>query len=213
MKPTWGTTLARRIGTGGEIHFTPTRVGMTLHVPCARGDHIVDVNVRPGLSPEGVAKAMLLKGWTFGSKLACPDHGRKERTTTPRDTQKKEPATMATAPANPAPQPSEAAKKAKRLVYQALEDYYDDAIKAYRKGHSDEKVATETGAAIEFVRQIRESDFGPLGQPSELVELMRDMNVLRVESMAAIAEYQRRAADISNRLVRICKDNGWPHPI
>lgn len=99
-------------------------------------------------------------------------------------------------PANP--QPTEAAKKAKRLVYQALEDYYDDVRKQYRTGNSDESVAKETGAAVEFVRSIREADFGPLGPPSEL-------EALKIE----VIQMGREVSEIHEKIERLYKRNGW----
>ncbi len=78
MKAGWAADTARKIGLGGEVDFTTTRVGMTLHIPCCEG-HVVDFTVRPGLAPQGVVKSMLAKGWTVGSKLKCPEHGRKKK--------------------------------------------------------------------------------------------------------------------------------------
>lgn len=98
----------------------------------------------------------------------------------------------------PKVEPTDAAKKAKRLVYQALEDYYDDAHKQYRRGHSDETVAKETGAAMEFVRSIREADFGPIGPPSEL-------DALKLEVIAL----GREVGEIIEKIERLYKRNGW----
>lgn len=95
-------------------------------------------------------------------------------------------------------QPTEAAKKAKRLVYQALEDYYDDVHKQYRAGHSDETVAKETGAAVEFVRSIRDADFGPAGPPSEL-------EALKLE----VIQMGREVSEIHEKIERLYKRNGW----
>lgn len=206
MRPTWAADTARRIGLSGQIDFTTTRCGMTLHVPCSHGDgHLVDFVVRPGLAPNGVAKAMLAKGWTVGSKIKCPEHSRKEK---PADGVKRAPKPMraffdsltdeqareikasggkktwagltleerrakmnainpyikkgkdpmATSPNPPAMSPD--AKKAHRLVMGALEDFYDEAKKRYRPGHTDQSIADEVGVAPAAVAKVREEFFG-----------------------------------------------------
>lgn len=207
MKATWPGAMARRIGQSGEIAFTPSRVGLTLHVPCVKGNHTVDVTVEPGLHPDFVAKRMLQKGWTFGSKLACPDCGKREKRT------RKEPPVMSTETTAAAPTQSAAAKKAHRLVMQALEDAYDEVAKAYRKGWSDERIAKETDAIVKYVAEIRESYFGPIGIPSEVRALIDDLATLRRDAVRANTDVIRRIDELSNRLAGLCKANGWPHPV
>lgn len=119
---------------------------------------------------------------------------------------------MATAP-DTKPQPSDAAKRAKRMVYQALEDYYDDTKKAYRPGYSDESIAKETGAALDFVRRIREEDFGPLGVPPELQTLIDHAASLREEIGTAFASYQSRLDSFNSRITTLCRAQGWPTPL
>lgn len=214
MQATWPTAVARRIGMGGVVDYTlAPRVGITLHIPCAKGKHVVDIKVRPGLSPDGVVKSMLNHGWTCGSNPVCPEHSRKPRKPNPAPIVQKDVPEMATAPDTVKPQPSDAAKRAKRLVYQALEDYYDDTKKAYRPGHSDDSIAKETSAALEFVRKIREEDFGPLGVPPELQILIDHAASLRREMTEAFASYQSRIDSFNTRIATLCRTQGWPTPL
>ncbi|MBF5091948.1 hypothetical protein F1640_18505 [Novosphingobium sp. NBM11] len=215
MKGTWPGAMARRIGQSGEIAFTPTRVGLTLHIPCARGNHTIDVPVEPGMHPDNVAKRMLRKGWTFGSKLACPDCSRREKRT------RKEPTVMpiettaaAQVPAESAAKvQSDAAKKAHRLVMQALEDAYDENLKAYRKGWSDDRIAKETGASAKHVADIRESYFGPIGIPSEVIALFDDLAAIRQEAGQSVSALTLQIDAVSNRLTALCRANGWRPPV
>lgn len=69
----WQKAAAKSIGLRGDIDFHTAKVGMTLHIPCEAGDHVVDVKVQKGMPPEAVAKHMVQKGWTIGSRLRCPD--------------------------------------------------------------------------------------------------------------------------------------------
>lgn len=50
-------------------------------------------------------------------------------------------------------------------LYMVLEDAYDPALKVYRKGMTDAKIAADLGMSEDFVRQRREQDFGPLIPP------------------------------------------------
>ena len=89
------------------------------------------------------------------------------------------------------PVPSDAARMARRLVFQVLEDGYDDVAKGYRAGFSDERVAKETGASLQFVKQIRESDFDPVSAPSEFAKLEADLKAARAVVEAIATEMER----------------------
>lgn len=78
MSADWHRNLALKIGVGGTVEYTPARVGQTLHVPCSHG-HIADFHVNARMPPEAVAKKMMQKGWTVGSKITCPEHSRKPK--------------------------------------------------------------------------------------------------------------------------------------
>lgn len=75
----WTASMARRIGLPGDVTLIESnmRAGVTMHVHCERGDHTVDIKIRPGDHPDHVVKRMLAAGWTIGSKPCCPEHGRK----------------------------------------------------------------------------------------------------------------------------------------
>lgn len=219
MKAGWPAATARRIGLRGEIDFTVSRVGMTLHVPCARG-HSHDVLVEPGAHPDQVAKKMLSKGWTFGRHLLCPDHRRNERIKPAKPKSPKQGETIAmpaeanghgstAAPAAIKPEPSDAARKAKRLIYQALEDYYDDTKKAYRPGWSDVKIARELDVSPEFVRTIREESFGPISAPPELADLMAEAATIRADFAEYAKVADERFAAIHRKISDLCQRNGW----
>lgn len=74
----WGPAIAKRIGMSGDLEYTMTKVGQTLHLPCARG-HIVDFPITGGIPPEVVVKKLLQRGWTVGHKPVCPKHSRKRK--------------------------------------------------------------------------------------------------------------------------------------
>jgi len=101
-------------------------------------------------------------------------------------------------PIKPAPEQSEAAKKVKRLIYMALEDYYDDAKKQYKSGHTDATIAKELGTSESFVKTIRESDFGPLAIPPEIAAIRAEIT----NAASLVGKLQTKLNDL-------CKNNGW----
>lgn len=94
--------------------------------------------------------------------------------------------------------PSDDARKARRYVYMALEDYYDDKAHAYKDGQTDAKVAAEAGTSESVVTEIRERDFGPLKPPSELEELREELSAAKA-----------LCASLEDRLEVLIKKNGW----
>ena len=206
MRSAWASDTARRLRLSGSVDFTTTRVGQTLHIPCVKGSHIADVTISPGMSPNGVAKAMLAKGWTIGSRLICPDC--KPSKVKPEKTEMPElvaPKTLAPC----APPPSDAAKKAQRMVYMALEDYYDEPKKRYKTGYDDAKVAADTGAAIAFVTKTRDEFYGPLGEPSELLEVRQEFSDIRREMKGYDEAFSQRIAAAESKMNRVCIKHGW----
>lgn len=211
-KATWARQTARLLGIG-ELSFTTTRVGQTLHIPCARG-HIVDITLTPGMHPNAISKKMLNAGWTFGNHLLCPDHPQGRKKTRPQP-ETEESTDM---PAIPPPLPkgdstqasSDAAKRAHRLVMMALEDYYDEKAKAYKPGWSDAKIATDTGASAAHVKQTRESYFGPLGEPPELTKIKQEVTEASRKVDHVLRELRAEVDALRAKVVRICNANGWP---
>jgi hypothetical protein len=211
MRDSWPTAVARRIGLGGSIDFTTTRVGQTLHIPC-RGNgrnhlpHIVDVPIKPGQNPEAIAKKLLHDGWKIGHRLLCANSCKKKR---------EEPAmagiTLEPQPPEeqPAPTPTPAAGRARRLVYMALEEDYDEVKKAYRPGKSDAGIAKECGVAEALVKTIREESYGPLAVPSELDALRRLVEQFRKDAAAAHEAAVNAAVELERKITAVCKRNNW----
>jgi hypothetical protein len=174
-----------------------------------------------------VAKARRA-GWKTGKHVVCAECQkiRKE----PKMTETPKPAAAATPAPPPEPakaEPSDAAKRARRLIYMGLEDYYDDTAKRYRAGHSDASIAEEVGVAVSVVAAIRETDFGPLGVPEEIADLQRAIfqtqdfindevrklgaEMRRVEERLsrAITDAKERQEGLASKLEALRQRNGW----
>lgn len=228
MNANWPKAVAHRIGMGGEIQFTTTRIGQTLHVPC-RGNgrhiaHIVDVPIAPGQNPEAVAKKLLAQGWQIGHRLLCPARSPKTEQNI-RAKQRKEQilasaacttndptelaaiadqarrATVEVTPPAPEPKvPTPAAGRARRLVYMALEESYDEMRKCYKKDQSDALIAKDCDVSEQFVRTIREESYGPIVVPPDFTALKAEVDKLRREITAAHTANMSAIVALENKL-------------
>lgn len=124
--------------------------------------------------------------------------------------EKKEPKKMPEAKQTPVAVPTEAAKRAKRMVYLMLEENYDDVQKRYRAGWNDSKISTETGAHINLVLSVREESFGPLGEPQEFSDLRAMLDAQKQDAEAKIADIKRGLQALETRFNAVCMKNGWP---
>jgi hypothetical protein len=211
----WGEAVARRIGVGGAVNFTPARVGQTLHIPCTRG-HIVDFYVNARMPPEAIAKKMMQKGWTVGSHLLCPKHSRKPKKAAndaPQQHEEEEIMVTPTPPAPKPPAPTVAAREARRLAIAGLDEGYDITNERYKSGWSDKKIADECGIGEAAVAKLREELYGPLGEPAELVALRSELAALdkKGDAIAAdLLELGKEAKTLKGRFETLCRKNGWP---
>jgi hypothetical protein len=68
-----------------------------------------------------------------------------------------------------------------RLLSRAIEDHWDDAHKVYRTGWSDVKLATSMGAPVDWVKAIRERDFGGTGEDPGLMAFLAEQVSIRMD--------------------------------
>ena len=162
--------------------------------------------------PDAIRRHFSTRGWWIKRKAICPQCSKpKEKSvkqneiTHVRNVAVPGSRVEVIAPEVIAVQRSDAAKKAKRLVYMALEDYYDDANRRYRGDHTDASVAKECDCAEDFVRSIREADFGPLAEPDEVAALRTEL----IGAHEALDAAALRVADIQKRFEGLCLKRGW----
>lgn len=113
----------------------------------------------------------------------------------------------------PAPERSENAKIAFRLVMAALDEHYDDSAKTYRPGWDDARIAKDTGAALAVVAKTREEYFGPIGMPPAFGIIAEELRKLEAEERAAREAFAKRIAELHVRLSAVAKAHGWTLPI
>jgi hypothetical protein len=205
----WPRAVAKRISIRGDLNFTPTRVGQTLHLPCERGNHVVDFTITGNMPPDFVAKKMLAKGWTIGSKLVCPDCSKPPRKVVAND----EGASMATTGTEVAQTTikpvSDAARTKRREALQWLDESFDPEKGCFREGQSDATIAKETGLAETAVAALREEFYGPLKCPPEIADFNKRFADLRAEVTAAVDAMRQAIRKEELRLEAFLKKNGW----
>lgn len=140
--------------------------------------------------PEILKKHFIMRGWDLARRSRCPTCAAK-----------KEKPKMSIVPM-PKPEPvianTDAAKKNKRLVVVALEDYYDESTNRYRDQFDDVSVAKELGLSPAFVASVREEFYGKMAEPDEVTALRGEVSKLMMA-----------AQEINSKLDGMAKRNGW----
>lgn len=213
MKAGYEADMRRIIGK--DVSCRTHARGVIVTLPCSAG-HTIEHQMEKMLPPDALKRQLANRGWRLGKHLSCPDHTVRERKSV--TTEAPQPAVV-----TPAAGMTADARKVHRAVMEALMSVYDDDGKRYSAGYTDQKVADETGAAVEYVRKTREEFFGPVAVPAELNEVRQEMDAL-VGSIALarrdMAQINRNAKSrfdnldkiakgISDKLDRIAKKNGW----
>jgi len=197
MKTSSWRNIAKSEWQGVEAAMTGSRY--TFNLICAQCGAKSTITDSRRLPPEAVCSRFHRQGWVTGGRPMCPSCASSKRPRLVIDNLKfVEAEEMSAEKVIEDAATSEAAKKAKRLIYFALEDYYDDVAKRYKDGRSDKSVAAEIGVAEAFVKKIREEDFGPLSEPDEVAKLRADLSALSSE-----------IGKLTTKLNDLCVKNGW----
>lgn len=163
----------------------------SIRATCGQCGHVKEISFSKRVSPDVAIPKIRQAGWTITGKNKCPECSKPKRENAVKSV------AAPIAKIDPA-KASDAAKRVRRLVYQALEDYYDDAKKCYRPSFSDATIAKELGASEAFVKSVRESDFGPIAVPTEVQELCGKLDGLA----GSVASFQAS-------LDALYEKNGW----
>lgn len=67
-----------------------------------------------------------------------------------------------------------------RVLSRAIEDHWDETGVCYQPGWSDVRMAEEMGTPLEWVKAIRERDFGGVGEDPGLLAFMAEQASIRV---------------------------------
>jgi hypothetical protein len=80
-------------------------------------------------------------------------------------------------------------------IRELLDRYFDDELGAYANDYSDERIGLEAGdVPWAIVTRIREAGWGPIRQTPQIVEVRRDLDMLRKEYEKMEAETRDLAA-------------------
>lgn len=91
------------------------------------------------------------------------------------------PAFNVTPPATPPTISHVGNPKIARAVFAALEDHFDVGKRLYRGSYTDEMIAKETGAALDYVMRMRKEAYGELAEDPVVTKLREDMERLKAK--------------------------------
>jgi hypothetical protein len=127
------------------------------------------------------------KGWEVGNNAAhdfCPECVANRKVVKMSDHAKPPPGPVPVANGTANGTERVLGREDGRLLSRAIEDHWDDAVKRYRPGWSDVRVGEDQGVPIDWVKTIRERDFGGVGEDPGLEKFI----AATVEIKAEMAE-------------------------
>jgi ribosome-binding protein aMBF1 (putative translation factor) len=199
--------------------FPPLRVwdeGLKAHrnyqiVKCSECEAFENMPVtsRTAMPPEVIVKKMQARGWVMSQRRRndlCPKCAAK-KAARPKVTRiadyiaelpkpKEQPMQIE--------QPRKPTRDEKRLIVLAIEDHYDDKVRSYAAGWSDEKIAADLNVPRKWVSDLREEFYGPVVD-AELAELERKVKSLTVDLEAATAVIEAIRKSLHDLKERIAK--------
>lgn len=81
-------------------------------------------------------------------------------------------------------EPREMSRADKRIIFNKLEEVYGDEHTGYSSGWSDQKVASDLGVAVDWVRTLRDENFGPEGHSPEAKAVFEETRKLLADMRA-----------------------------
>lgn len=94
-----------------------------------------------------------------------------------------------------------------RLLSRAIEDRWDEAHKTYTTGWSDAKLGEEMGVPVDWVKTIRERDFGGTGEDPGMMAFMTEQVSIRV-GMGDLARQLEASSALHNGITEEIADLG-----
>lgn len=207
--------------------------GVLLEIPCEEG-HVVEWSSPNRIPSNSITPKLKRLGWRLGRHIRCPEHNG-HRKAAPEAPKRRElgreteemgtrggggqagPVLTVVPPAQTQAEASEQAKAAKRLVLMALDDYFEIEAGRYKPGKNapvtDESIAADCGVSVEVVTRLREEFYGPLKEPAEIDQLIRELGVIKSEFDTAHRElresFDTRMSGVLARIEALALKNGW----
>lgn len=136
--------------------------------------------------PDQIDRKFAQAGWSLDPP-ACPECQAR------RKQEKKTVATKA----------SPTAIKAQVAMMRLLNDHFDADGGAFTGGYDDDRIAKETGLAVEAVREYRIAGFGELKEPPEVASIHADVQALEKLFLETIAPLQQELAALKARVAEV----------
>lgn len=96
-----------------------------------------------------------------------------------------------------APAPEGATREDKRIIFARLQDVYLDEAKGYMVPWTDQALAKDIGCPVAWVAAVRDDNFGPTRDNSEIRDMLDRVEVNAREAQSIINEAKRLASEVS----------------
>lgn len=190
-RTTFGNTFGQRAVPGYQITCSE----------CGAVEKITANTFGGSMAPEGIAQRFRNKGWkisTKGNRDICPacagnqasHHNKPEPAIEQTSNIVSINSAMTKAPITEIEQPREMTRADRRVIFAKLEDVYIDEKHGYDAGWGDARVAKDLGVPQDWVRQIREENFGVENSNPEADALLRQARGILDEAKQALADHE-----------------------
>ena len=106
--------------------------------------------------------------------------------------------------------PRQLTKEDRRIIFSKLNEVYVDERTGYSASWTDGSVATNLGVPTEWVKQIRDENFGPLAINPEVLALINECRQIREEVRRICGSQPRHGRDRQGRAAG--SGRGWGYP-
>ncbi len=163
---------------------------------CLRSETVAAPRAKSGSDGDGQAAAKIQRlGWSFiGKRLRCPACEARRKVVKVNTGKSK-------AVVSPAP-PRVPTKAQKREIIDLLREVYDADHECYRRGDTDETVASVLEVMPGWVAALREEFFGAAGGNEEMAALAGELGAFLTSAKAAQSDCEQKAQVLAAEIAR-----------
>ena len=158
----------------------------TARLRCSGCPQVGERKLRQLMPPEQIDQKFAQAGWSLNPPLCVGC----------RAAQSKEKLTVAS-------KPTPAAMKAQAQMFTLLSQHFDPDAGRFTGGWSDQRIAKESGLAVEMVAEFRRAGFGEIKEAPELSALRQDIGALEELFREHQAAVTAEIASLRTRLMKL----------
>ncbi len=183
------------------------------YLTCQICGHVGEMMDKKNLPLEIIAKKYGERGWRVGDNNesdTCPNCVKRQieqrreanRTKSKQETETMNAKAENTEPTLIAPPPPAMTRDDRRVIFTKLNEVYLDEKRGYDVPWTDQKVASDLNCPLAWVVEIRETNFGPVSDNSEIRDIIKVVKAYRDEIVEKLTEMDKMVRSINDLVTR-----------